>query len=448
MELTARSYKRTNYPMLLFGSIYLITAYIGLKSYLLSFSTNGLLGMGVVLLTINIRPTEKTSSRFLYLALLFAASYLLVPAKTLLFASIAMALCFLIESWAGKVNFMPLFALVFMSPIFTYISDVFSFPLRLFLTSLAVALMRPLLPGVRAEGNMVITDSSEFSVDPACMGLFMLVTSLLAALMLVAIVQKRMQRQLSVFNLIAVMITIVVLNIISNLFRIICLVYFTIAPGTIMHEAIGLTCFITYGLLPALFFIRFWISKFGRPIEKITNSDPLPVSQFTFAKHGFLSITILMLAIWGGGKTVNSHLNVPLISANGYTVSHLPDKVIKLQNEAALIYVKPIAGWFSSDHQPMICWSGSGYEFKQVQQKVIAGHTVYTSVLQNGKDKLFSAWWYYNGSEITTSQWVWRRNSLTTGQRYALVNVTAATPGELALAITNLSTSKALIHLF
>ncbi len=36
----------------------------------------------------------------------------------------------------------------------------------------------------------------------------------------------------------------------------------------------------------------------------------------------------------------------------------------------------------------MICWEGSGYLFRQVQQETIGGQQVYTALLQNGNESV------------------------------------------------------------
>ncbi len=33
----------------------------------------------------------------------------------------------------------------------------------------------------------------------------------------------------------------------------------------------------------------------------------------------------------------------------------------------------------------MICWTGSGYQFKKIKKRKIGGHIVYTAVLEKGR---------------------------------------------------------------
>ncbi|RYY61116.1 MAG: hypothetical protein EOO05_07540 [Chitinophagaceae bacterium] len=64
-------------------------------------------------------------------------------------------------------------------------------------------------------------------------------------------------------------------------------------------------------------------------------------------------------------------------------------------------------------------------------EETIGGQTMYTSMLQKNSEILYTAWWYQSDNDRTTSQLLWRWNSFRTGKRYALVNITAATPDAL-----------------
>lgn len=77
---------------------------------------------------------------------------------------------------------------------------------------------------------------------------------------------------------------------------------------------------------------------------------------------------------------------------------------------------------------------GSGYEFKQVAKT----GSVYTAIIENGTDKLYTAWWYDNGTIRTTSQLTWRWHVLKGGKEFSLINVTTANEEQLQLQIHEL----------
>ena len=90
-----------------------------------------------------------------------------------------------------------------------------------------------------------------------------------------------------------------------------------------------------------------------------------------------------------------------------------------------------IPGFYSADHNPMICWKGSGYEFVQVQEQVVNGTKMYTARLQNKTELLYTAWWYDNGQKRTVNQLAWRWDALKRNTNYSVVNVTAASKEHL-----------------
>jgi exosortase N len=102
-----------------------------------------------------------------------------------------------------------------------------------------------------------------------------------------------------------------------------------------------------------------------------------------------------------------------------------------------LIYLKPTA-FYAPGHDPRICWTGSGYEFTNINRSVIAGTLVYTATLRKGTDKIFAAWWFDNGTIKTSDQLSWRWAAAHGGSQFYLVNVNAASPQLLQAKATNL----------
>ena len=114
-----------------------------------------------------------------------------------------------------------------------------------------------------------------------------------------------------------------------------------------------------------------------------------------------------------------NHITVP-----GYTTTALPAKVYKLQSPAELVYIKQVMGFYSSDHNPSICWRGSGYSFQKIQTHSIGGVQIFHAILQKGNEELYTAWWYDNGTNATISQLSWRWDEICSGKPYSIVNIT------------------------
>ncbi len=79
----------------------------------------------------------------------------------------------------------------------------------------------------------------------------------------------------------------------------------------------------------------------------------------------------------------------------------------------------------------MICWNGSGYEFKHINTEKINGHEVYTGVMSKGTEVIYTSWWYDNGPNKTISQLDWRWKVLQNDHGFCLVNVNTTSRKDL-----------------
>ncbi len=109
-----------------------------------------------------------------------------------------------------------------------------------------------------------------------------------------------------------------------------------------------------------------------------------------------------------------------------FSKKYLAHGVVQYSSDSLLIYVKPIRGFFSSEHTPLICWEGSGYRFSESGEQILAdGRRIYTGILKNDAgETLQTSWWYTNGTTETVSQLRWRWLDLTGAEPFFLVNFT------------------------
>jgi exosortase N len=181
---------------------------------------------------------------------------------------------------------------------------------------------------------------------------------------------------------------------------------------------------------------------FGRPLGiQEQGLAAIGISTMTVLMHLGLLITLTIATYTGLDRSPNENLPLGTVHTPGYTTEMLHDRIVKLTNQQSLIYIKPISGFYSPDHQPAICWTGSGYQFKGVTEKILAGKLRYSARLEKNGEILYSAWWYDNGISTTTSQLDWRWDAFRYSRRYALVNVTAATPARLETEIRKFKNS-------
>ena len=430
---------RINWPACLAFLFYAAILYYALHTHIIWQSVNILLGLIALPVVTVIGHGNKGDTRYAWAAMALSLLCIWLPVKTLFYGAVALSVLFVIESFLGKTNLLPLVVVGMMSPMFQYLANIFSFPIRLQLTGMAGKAMQLMGSVVQVKGNMIYYDGHEFSVDPACMGLNMLVTSLLLQVLLVAVYQKKYGRTGSWWQVCLLLGLVAGLNILSNLIRIICLVQFNVLPGTTMHEVMGIVCLLVYVVLPATWVTRWMIKRHGKiPVATAPLSQTGSMAKQVMV-HAALAVLMLVAAhtvVQRDQAAANSSAAVPPVE--GYRVQRIANDVIKLENDRSLVYIKPIAGFYSADHNPMICWRGSGYEFKQVEKSSVNGQPVYLALLQNGQDTLYTAWWYDNGSKRTIDQFTWRWDALQHRTKYALVNVTAASCEKLEQEIQSI----------
>lgn len=392
------------------------------------------------------KQNRIASARYAIVALVFVILTLLAPVKTLMYFSLGFALFYLFEGLQYRLGFPAVVSLFLITPVSEYAANVFSFPIRLKLSSWVANILSGFSTGSHADGNIIVHSGREFSVDPECMGLNMLVASLLVGLMAIGYYQQKMKKQLSPLHVSALLLTVALLNVLSNLTRMITLVIFSISPGDIMHEITGLLCLLLYVFLPVAALSKFTMGRFGKPVPK-------PEKNISGRVHWTKQFLVLT-AVAGAAVYIYQadsyqrfeNLNQKKIS--GYKLSVTQPGIVKLEDSRALLYVKFVRGFYDSDHNPTICWKGSGYDFTNVQQREFAGLVLNSAILKKGKDELYTAWWYSNGKDHTVNPFSWRYNAVKTGTSYAVVNVTAATEKDLEKALDAVIKKHSLQELF
>ncbi len=417
----------------------MLTGLSGLHDYIQWRSVNFLIGLVALPLMLGQVQAGQGSRRFGWLAMLLASAGLVMPVKTALYLALCAVLLFLFESRRGRISLLPLLTLFFMSPVFQYFAHVFSFPVRLWLTGVAGGVLQFTGMPVTVTGNIITGNGSEFAVDPACMGLNMLVTALLCGLILFAFYQKQNKRQLAISWVLAGLGILFLLNIGSNLCRIVLLVRFHLMPENSLHGFSGIICLVVYVLLPGALLCKLLVKKLGRPIpqkEEVACAGN---------KAGRLHLVLLPLMIMTAIRLEQQHTAAPqgtLPVMAGYTVSWYDREVIKMEDKETLIYLKPLKGFIYTDHNPLLCWNGSGYTFTRVEERCWSGIPLFTGLLQKGKEQLYTAWWYENGSTSTISQWTWRWQMLKGAAPFTMINITAADPAALQAGVARIAARK------
>jgi exosortase N len=435
MTLDISNISRTVNRKLIAGLVlYGALAVIGLREYVEPTSVNFLLGVLALTMVFSSRR-GAVSYRFAWVAILFSVLTMVLPVKTFLYFGIGAAILLVVESTYGSQGGLPLMIMGFMAPVFKYFVNIFSFPIRLQLTAWAGEVLSFAGTATEVKGNMIYTGNGGFSVDPECMGLNMMTTSLVLGIMLIALYQKKFSKRIPLWQTGFYLLIIALLNVVCNLFRIVCLVQFEILPGTFAHDLLGIVCLVMYVVIPAVFVAKFVVGKMG--VEPGLNHLSPGQSGSSYKQvivHSLVAISICA-ATFAILQKSNKIAAATVPTLENYKASRVKAGVLKLENSRSLVYVKPIRGFYNTDHNPMICWSGSGYVFEQVRERNVNGVKVYAAVLNNGGSLLHTAWWYDNGTSRTIDQLKWRWDVLRGAKDYAVINITVSKETELEPAI-------------
>ncbi|AYL98336.1 exosortase N [Mucilaginibacter celer] len=433
----SRSYNLQEYvPFKLTGSrvvinsCWLIYTGIAIKLCLTYFKWNADMLLGLALLPYICKVKRGGfSPRYLVPALLFAVIAFRFPVKTNLFLALLFAGLLFFENLKGKISPVLFLLPLLISPAFEYISGTFSFPLRIGLSEVAATLLGFMNIKAQASGNIIQLNGAEFSVDQACAGLHMLASSFMIGLFMIAHYQRQTAKQLHLMWILLVLVLTFALNIACNLCRIMLLVIFKIEAGAPMHDITGIICLLVYVVLPLLCLSSFILKRSEKPHHdpRFHNTIRLVPDQLRYPFLHF-TLAVLLLSVTFNLKTTDqlADKNQSNISLVGYQKTVLESGVIKFEKPGKLVYVKP-SPFYAPEHDPMICWQGSGYVFGKIKKQVIAGRQVYSGILTKAKDKIYAAWWFDNGSLKTINEFEWRWAAAKGGKLFYLVNVNAET---------------------
>ncbi len=362
--------------------------------------------------------------------------------KVFYFLAVALFVVFLLDFFVGKVTGLIYFLIVFMSPVFYQVSVILGFPIRLLLSSWTGFMLKAAGMQVEVLGNMIWINGTDFSVDEACMGLNMLVVSLLLSVFMMAQRLRSQKRDMNLVYLILFFSMVFMLTVASNMMRIILLVMFQLLPNNPWHEVVGILCLLAYVLIPVYFLIKWLSARVSALVSDAGNRVMVSRTQKS------LMIVIALFVVCCGFVLNPDRKEASIEPANvayrQLPVENIPGGISKITTTDLLLYVKPIPDFFSMEHTPLLCWKGSGYEFKSIRKEVATNYEVYRGVLKKGNDYLYTAWWYFNGTNSTTDQFAWRTDMLKGANRYCLVNITSKEEKKLNEYVKEILESKIL----
>ncbi|MCU0376300.1 MAG: exosortase N, partial [Chitinophagaceae bacterium] len=420
--------------------LYLLLLGVSLHDYIPWGEPNFWLGITALAGVITSSTHKQANNRFAYAALGFLVLYLALPAATFLFFILLCGFLYAVEVIKGRLPATVWVILFLMSPVANYAAEIFAFPIRLWLSDGVGWFFKKLDADLQIEGNRIWFGGIPFDVEDACMGLDMLVSSLLVGHAGLLMLEKKHQRRMPAVWLPLVYVLFFGLNVLANYIRIICLVYFRVMPETISHEIVGLCCWILYGLVPG-----FWLLK--HLLLQVGHFEPVGLAEarsslrkpplYHLLQVALLLATTLVLPLRHQQPVHDEVAPQQLPYLQNFTGKPLKHGVMSFSKPHQLIYLKQVKGFYSTDHNPSICWRGSGYKFTRIRNRKNATIQYYSATLEKSGQALYTAWWYECGNLSTNKQLAWRMHNFLTGQKCRLVNITSDSAEGLQLAIDN-----------
>ena len=241
----------------------------------------------------------------------------------------------------------------------------------------------------KIEGVNFYINNAKISIDTACMGLSMFKTGLLTGAFLLTLEERKQQKFFSIIQILLFCLIIVVLNLISNYFRIITLILFNCTEENALHHTIGIICFAFYQILPMLFLIRL----FKPAIEEISNK-PMSFKMLPIIiTSGILLITSLEIKK-EQNQNILENLDPKYTSQKGVWANK---EVYKIVTPGKLTYIKtPV-------HKPLICWTGNGYKIIESKKIIRNQEEIWFVKMEKDNIRYFSYWWYECGNKKYTS---------------------------------------------
>lgn len=392
-------------------------------------------------IVVRVRTPGQRSLRYLWVVVPLLVLSLSQPHPLFRFFLLFATIFLVVESFVGKLDRLaPLFATL-IAPITHYFFNNFGSSVRLGISGAAAGTLRMFDQHATAMGNAIRFHGDEFHVDPDCMGLRMITTSLLVVMALVALLERRKGTRLPTLALPALLGITVVLVAACNYARVLLLVLTSAPAGSAAHEIIGLACWVVLLLLPMAIVADRWTAR--APAETVEHLVLWPVWKRSFAAAMLLPVTIAAFAHPVIPVEGTRDILAEQLVLNGCQRSILPNKVVRFDGDGVLIYIKPGRPFYSDDHHPMSCWLGSGFTFTHEVVEDFRDGEICMGLLISGDEQRYTAWWYDNGRVRTVGQLDWRWRAAHGEGPFRLVNVTADSPQRLMNEVSRLFTALA-----
>ena len=407
------------------------------------FLLDGAFALTIAAAVLSMRRPGRGLARFaMPLALVFILGYSVIPTRSVLSFGLSLFVVGIVCRLRPFRSAIPLACALLINPFLRYFDALAGFELRLWLSNTAGEILLLFGREVEVIGNVLWLSGQPFSVDAECVGIYLMLTALSVSVLSLAMAEVQSKRQFRWPFLVAVVGLSFVAVIAANLMRILTLVVTGWGPEHTLHGPVGLLAFAAYVLLPLVFGTR-WLSKQSFAVQG-DREELSPKPQFRRGAKLWKLVrmtTLVMLSLsflvfQAHREAIEAPQAKPLFGAHPASRAN---GVLGYSFADAIVYIKPVPAFYHAEHSPTICWRGSGYQFSQIERKVLPqGGEVFTARLLRDEVVLYTAWWMDNGEIQTLQQGEWRRRMAVGEAPFQLVNVTTDSQEDLSCWIDEL----------
>lgn len=400
---------------------------------------------GVFLLPFVLRINKDARGRGFYLvpAVIFSGFYLLLGQYYWTFAAALSILYHLIDTRIGKLNAVAFYTIIFYLPLTRSFFTLFGFYIRMEITKWAGWLLSFVNQSVTYLDSQIWVDGNAFTVDAGCMGLRLVITGFIFTLLLVQQLSKRQGKEPTRKILSIALFLSFLFVVIANFFRILLIIQFRSPANSWSHELLGLGAFALFHLIPMYWMVRWLVNRMAVD----TSVQPSTASPILLRNWPVLLMVSVMLirsnffpseVRYSGNEGLTSELG-------GYELQVSKDGVHRYSNANSVLLVKPMFPLSFSNHHPMLCWRGDGFDVVGEVRSKLGETDCFRAVLERPDQQLTTCWWFMNqNGDMTMNEWEWRWRSLTKGEQFFLVNFVATNESDLIYSM-NLTRQGALV---
>ena len=344
----------------------------------------------VILFIIGSRTTQlKVNYLLIAIIILFEFISFRLHTKSLHFLSLMLFICLIYYSITKKFSYIAFICILLFSSVFNKFFEHLTAEIKQQLCYVVFITLKNIISIDKIEGVNFYINGAKITIDTACMGLSMFKTGLLTGAILLTLEEKKQKKYFGIVQIILFSCIIIILNIISNYFRIVTLLILNCTKENALHHTIGLLCFAIYQVVPMLFLIRYFKPKISAEAKTSNNMNFIPIC-----------ITFILIVVTSFQMKQNQNLDLLYNLNSKYNIKKgkwINQEVFKITETTKLIYIKtPI-------HKPLICWTGDGYEIFESKEITINNEKIWFNKMQKNNVVYDSYWWYESDNKKHSS---------------------------------------------